>query len=73
MTDPATGNARLRKALIYAKQYGLTRDDRMSLAQTLLWRDVTSWTQLSDEQLIRLLDALEGHALVSHLIRDRQP
>jgi hypothetical protein len=56
-----------KKAMVYADRYGLTRDDRIALAETLLWRDVTSWTQLSEEQLDRLLDALEGYALVGFL------
>jgi hypothetical protein len=56
-----------RKAMLYADTYQLTRDDRIELARVLLWRDITSWKDLDEAQLDRLLDALEGYALVSHL------
>lgn len=58
---------KMRKAMKYAHDYGLSRDDRLGLAEVLLRRDVTSWTELSEDQLVRLLDALEGYALVAHL------
>lgn len=51
----------------YCRHYGLTREDRISLAETLLWRDVESWKTLTEEELVRILDALEGHALICHL------
>lgn len=50
-----------------AAEYGLDRDDRLSLAQMLLHRDVTSWKDLDDAQVCRVLDALEGAQLVGHL------
>lgn len=58
---------KMRKALKYAHDFGLDRDDRLSLAEVLLRRDVASWKDLSEDQLVRLLDALEGYALVRHL------
>lgn len=48
-----------------AKQYGLTREDRLQLAEVLLWKDVPSWSGLSDDEIGRLLDALEGYALIT--------
>ena len=60
---------KLRKAMQYADRYGLDRDDRLHLAEVLLRRDVTSWKQLSEPDLVRLLDALEGFALINHLLQ----
>jgi len=68
-----TPEARRRKARLYAQSWGLTRDDRISLAETLLWRDVDSWKSLTDAEVSRLLDALEGAALIQHLVRLHQP
>lgn len=62
--------AKFTKAMGYARTYGLDRDDRLSLASTLLWRDVTSWKDLTEDDLVRLLDCLEGFCLVSHLMTD---
>lgn len=67
MADRAT---KFSKAMQYAKTYGLDRDERLSLASTLLWRDVTSWKDLSEDDLVRLLDAMEGFALLTHLLTD---
>jgi hypothetical protein len=67
MDAPDPVMVRLRKALAYAKTYGLTRDDRLGLAEIILRRDVTSWKQLDRAELDRLLDALEGYALIAHL------
>lgn len=56
-----------RKAMHYAATYGLDRQERIELAEMILRRDIGSWTELSEPDLVRLLDALEGYALVSHL------
>ena len=61
----------LRKAMIHATRYGLERDDRLQLAETLLWRDVESWKDLTDTELVRILDCLEGYHMISHLLRDQ--
>lgn len=69
MTTPARepqSNKRV-KAYTLAKELGLDRDDRIEMAKVLLWRDITSWKQLSDSQMERILDALEGYLLVTHL------
>lgn len=67
MSSEAGILAKRTKALDYARRYGLTREDRISLAETLLWRDVDSWKSLTEDELVRLLDALEGYALITHL------
>lgn len=59
--------ARRKKAHHLCDQLGLDRDDRIGLAETLLWRDVRSWSELDDVEILRLLDALEGYILVAEL------
>lgn len=60
-----------RKLHLIAGEIGLSREDRIDLAQYLLRRSITSWKQLDHEQVMRLLDAIEGHQLVSELLRQR--
>lgn len=62
---------RRRKLFGYADTFGLERDDRIALAETLLRRDITSWRDLNREQINRLLDAFEGAALIMHLLSTR--
>jgi hypothetical protein len=50
-----------------AKELGFTDEDRIDLASMLLRRTVKSWKELDEAQYIRLLDAMEGHQLISHL------
>lgn len=56
-----------------AKEIGLTRSERMDLAEMLLRRDITSWKQLDDVQQCRILDALEGWMLIDVLLSLRPP
>lgn len=59
---------RQRKLFLLLKnEIGLTDDERIELAQFLLRRDVTSYKQLDDEQVGRLLDAAEGYQLITAL------
>lgn len=60
-----------RKAMHYASLYGLTRQDRLDLAEMILRRDVASWKDLGEPELVRVLDALEGYGLVTHLLSSR--
>lgn len=62
-----------RKAMHYCDLYGLTRQDRLELAEMLLRKDVETWSTLDETELFRLLDALEGYGLITHLMQDRQP
>ena len=49
-------------------EIGLTDEERLELASYLLRRDVASWKELDDGQILRLLDALEGWHLVGQLL-----
>ena len=59
--------SRRRKAYMIAKEIGLTDEERHELATIILRRDITSWKQLSDAQMTRLLDAMEGYEKINHL------
>jgi hypothetical protein len=61
----------VRKLYCTAKEIGLTDDERMDLATLVLRRDVTSWKQLDEAQVLRMLDAIEGYSLISELMRQR--
>lgn len=63
---PRIPGERRRKLFVYADQIGLTTDERIEIAQFLLRRDITSWRQLDDDQVNRMLDALEGFLLVTY-------
>lgn len=65
---PAT---RRRKLFVIADEIGLLRQERIELAEAILWRDVGSWSVLTDEQVGRLLDALEGYQKVRWLLVNR--
>lgn len=52
-------------------EIGLTDDERIDLAQVILRRDITSYTQLDEVQIARLLDAAEGYEKISALLRLR--
>lgn len=58
-----------RKAMHYADLYGLERSERLEIAEMILRRDVTSFTQLDEAELQRVLDALEGFGLVAHVLQ----
>lgn len=67
--DPQT--SRRRKAYKVAKELTLTDEERQAFATYILRRDITSWNQLSESQLERILDALEGIELFLELMRQR--
>lgn len=69
--DGGPAAARRRKLYMLAKEIGLSDEERWSLAEYLLRRDITSWKDLDDAQVCRLLDAIEGWALISELERQR--
>jgi hypothetical protein len=66
MSDVQRGTieARRRKMFVWADELGLTREERIQMARFLLRRDITSWNQLDEDQVGRMLDALEGAHLV---------
>lgn len=71
VTNQGTPVARRRKSFLLCDEVGLDRDQRLELAEYLLRRDVTSWNHLDDDQIGRLLDALEGYQLISELKRQQ--
>jgi hypothetical protein len=56
---------------VLAKEIGLTAEERLELASTLLWRDITTWKDLDEAQTRRILDALEGYEKISALLQLR--
>lgn len=71
ISDGEGFDARRKKLFIYASNFGLTRDERIELSEMLLRRDITSWNDLSESQVLRLLDAFEGAALLHYLTQQR--
>lgn len=67
-----TPEARRKKLFVLRDELGLTDEERIEFTQYLLRRDITSWTQLDDAQVDRLLDALEGAKLVLALFSLRR-
>lgn len=65
--------ARRKKMFVLAREIGLTRDERLALAEILLRRDIQSWKDLDDDQVVRCLDALEGFQLIEALLSQRPP
>lgn len=53
-----------------AREIGLTGEARIELAEMILRRDVPSWSNLRDEEVVRIADALEGYEKISHLLLD---
>lgn len=66
----------LESLLITCKAFGLTRDDRLEIADQILRRPdnmpLTSYSQLTEPELQRMLDAMHGAVLVAHIVRQRQ-
>lgn len=54
--------------LLLKREIGLTDAERMELACIILRRDITSYAQLDDAQVDRLLDAAEGYEKIKTLI-----
>jgi hypothetical protein len=64
---------RRKKLFQRCKEVGLTREERLELACYLLRRDVVTFQSLDEDQVCRLLDALEGHELIQQLLSMRTP
>ena len=63
--------AKRRKLFALADEIGLTRDERLEISKAILWRDITSWSNLTEEQVARMLDALEGYEKVRWTLDNR--
>lgn len=70
---PVSQSPQRRKLYLLATEIGLSREERVELSRYLLRRDITSWQTLSEEQVMRMLDALEGYHLVGTLLAQRPP
>lgn len=70
---PSQQGDRLRKLFLNCDRLGLTRDERIDLAEYILRRDIVSFKQLDEEQVNRMLDATEGAELVMVLLSQRAP
>jgi hypothetical protein len=66
-------HAARRKLFKYARDLGFTDDERHDLTAVFLSTDTTSWKDLTDEQMTRLLDAFEGFLLIQQTIILRAP
>lgn len=60
-----------KQAFAMAKELRYTREERLELAEMLLKRDCASWESLSEADIARLVDAMEGFALIHHQISQR--
>lgn len=69
ISDPTL--LRRRKLFLVCDEVGLTKEERIELACYLLRRDIQSFADLSDGQVLRLLDALEGKQLIDQLLNQR--
>lgn len=70
---PVSQSPQRRKLYLLATEIGLDREERVELARYLLRRDITSWQGLGEDQILRMLDALEGYHLVEMLFMQRPP
>lgn len=70
---PPSSVAKRKKLFVYADAFGMSREERIDLAQNILRRDITTWKSLDDAQVDRMLDALEGAVLIMHLVGSRSP
>lgn len=71
VTERAPQSARRKKLYVLADEIGLKREERIELARYLLRRDIGSWSELDEDQEVRVLDALEGYQLISTLLMIR--
>jgi hypothetical protein len=60
-----------KKLYLLADEIGLTREERIEWASFAMRRDLTSWKQLDEDQVLRMLDQLEGFQLGCNLLLAR--
>ena len=66
-----TQTPQYRKLMKLCDEIGLTRDERIELAQIMLRRDITSFSALDEQQVARMLDVCEGYEKIVALIEMR--
>lgn len=54
-----------------ANELLLDREDRLELAEVTVGRDITSWSELTWEEMSRVIDSLNGYVHVRHLRLER--
>lgn len=70
-TRKVTQSKERRKLFVWADSFGFSNHDRILFAEQILRRDVTTWKTLTDDEVLRLLDAFEGAHLVVELLMQR--
>jgi hypothetical protein len=60
-----------RKLYLLCDEVGLTRGERIELARVILRRDIVTFDALDEDQVLRMLDALEGYEKISWLLATR--
>ena len=58
-----------RKAYTVAKEIGLTRTQRIELSNLVMTYDHASWSELSEEDLARVVDAMCGYVFITYVIQ----
>jgi hypothetical protein len=69
--DRGSQSPQRRKLHLLSDEIGLTPEERHAWASYALRRDITSWSQLDEAQVLRMLDQLEGYQLGHELHRQR--
>ena len=69
--SPLARDPRFRKMHMMKDVIGLTNAELVELAEVICRRDFTSLTQLDEEQVLRLLDAMEGFEKIALLLSQR--
>lgn len=62
-----------RYIMAQAREIGLSRGERLELAEFLLRRDLATMKYLTHDEAAKLIDALNGYRLVSHILANRAP
>lgn len=60
-----------KKLYLLVSELGLNRIERLEIAEYLLRRDVSSFDSLDEDEVLRMLDALNGALLVLEQFRQR--
>lgn len=71
VSDGSPQSAARRKLHQRCGELGLTRDERLHYAEYMLRRDVSSFSDLDESQVLRLLDGIDGFELIVELLRQR--
>lgn len=58
-----------RKAYTVAKEINLTRSQRIELSNLVLPFDHASWSEIADEDLARVVDAMCGYVFITYVIQ----